>query len=683
MRKEIDRYRYQMHVEERLEISEEALDSLKHELTELEALYPDLITPDSPSQRVAGKPLDMFRKSEHRHPMLSLNDVFDEQELQDWEDRLQRLLPGEEIEYYAELKIDGLAITLRYQDGMFVQGATRGDGKVGEDVSQNLKTIQSLPLRLDLGRVGESFRGMDLSRLEFRGEVFLGKTSFDRINAEQTAAGEPLFANPRNAAAGALRQLDSSVVARRKLDLFVYELANAPEIGITTHEQIHELAKQLGFKTNPHTRRCRSLQEVITYYQQAQKDREALPYGIDGVVILVNSLDQQKRLGAVGKSPRWGTAYKFPAEQVTTVVESISVQVGRTGVLTPVANLRPVQLAGTTVKRATLHNQDEISRKDIRVGDTVVIHKAGDIIPEVVEVLPGFRTGQEIPFVMPDACPVCGSTVIREEGGVVVRCTNRDCFPRRVREIAHFVSKGAFNIDGMGIRSVELLLTEGLIRDAADLFSLTAEQLLGLEGFKDKAASNLITAIETSKYVTLARFFYSLSIPGIGSQMAADIAAALASFLSPEDEGSRPSFVWEKAAAHTVESWQHIEGIGELTAIDLYDYFHTAAHQLLFKRFELSGVVLRIPSKIAPSSSFAGKTFLFTGGLDLWTRSEAEELVRTYGGQVASSVNKKLDVLVAGQEAGSKLEKARVLGVRVISEEEFRTLVEVAQNLVK
>jgi DNA ligase (NAD+) len=676
LRREIDRYRYQMHVEENLEIPEEVLDSLKFELVKLEETYPELVTPDSPTQRVAGAPQARFEKVMHRYPMLSLNDVFDETELQAWGKRLSRALPEETFGYYAEMKIDGLAVSLRYERGTFVEGVTRGDGKVGENITQNLRTIQSLPLILDLDPDKIRQAGLpeiDLSVLEFRGEVYFSRKEFERVNAEQAAKGLPLLANPRNSAAGSLRQLDPRITASRNLSLFIYELANAREIGLTTHEQIHQLARLVGLPTNRNAKLCADLQEVAAYHRHLQSLRGTLPYGIDGMVVNVNDLDQEARLGAVGKSPRWSVAFKFPAEQVATVVEDILIQVGRTGALTPVAKLKPVLLDGSTVQRATLHNQEEIDRKGIRIGDTVIVQKAGDIIPEVVSVLENFRTGNETVFAMPTHCPRCGTPVERKDGEVAVRCPNPDCPARRLRELQHFVSKGAMDIDGLGKQTIEQLLSEGYIASSADLFDLTQEDLLELEGFAEKSAEKLLQALQDCRAVTLGRFIFALGIRGIGGQTAELISRFLAERLP---EGASTRDILTSFQTLTAEDLESVDGIGPVNATNVETFVSNPLNREVLDRLA-AHVLLSLPPRLtADDSPVAGKTFVFTGTLEHFGREDAKRLVESHGGKVAGSVGKKVDYVVAGAEAGSKLDKAQALGIAILDEAGFRALID-------
>lgn len=684
LRREIDRYRYQQHVEDNLSVSEAALDSLKHELVQLENVFPELITPDSPSQRVAGQALDKFQKVEHTFRLFSLNDVFSQEALGEWEQRLQKLLPGESISYYVEPKIDGLAFTLLYQDGQYQQAATRGDGLVGEDVTQNVKTIESLPLYLDFPNKQVS----DLVKrtpLHFRGEVFFPLTAFEQLNRRQEEQGEKLYANPRNAAAGSLRQLDPKLTAERKLDAFIYELANAQQVGLTTHEQIHQLAHKLGFKTNPLCRTCANLPEVMEYYHHLQQQRDDLGYHIDGVVVLVNDLDQQQRLGVVGKAPRWAVALKFPAEQATTQVKDIEIHVGRTGVLTPVALLNPVALAGTTVKRASLHNAGEIQRLDLRVGDTVIVQKAGDIIPEVVQVLPELRTGREKVYIFPTTCPICASPTEsaqigvdgKESDGAAIICTNIDCPERRVQEIVYFVGKGAMNIVGLGAQVIQRLFERALIRRPADLYQLQEEDLLPLEGFQYKSVRNLLRSIRGSKSVRVERFLLALGIPGVGSQT----ARLLVDFLqqrSEEPAGQLDLFPSSEnqpkwlltARSLTSEEWQLLDGIGPILARQLVDFFQkrfSEIEELLF-----AGITLNWPEKKEQlGKKFQGQSFLFTGKLQQLTRSEAEQRVHALGGEIARGVKKDLDFLVVGDKPGGKMTKAEKLGIKVLSEKEF------------
>jgi len=530
LRKEISHHRYLYHVLDRIEISDAALDSLKNELEKLEERFPDLITPDSPTQRVGGRALEKFKKVEHSTPMISLHDAFTAQEMRDWEERIQKLVPGKKLDYYAEMKMDGLAVSLIYENGVFVRGATRGDGRIGEDVTQNLKTIEAIPLKLEVEKV--MFRDLVPKigtkslpvRIEARGEVIMTKKVFAELNKEYAKKGLGLLANPRNAAAGSIRQLDSKITASRRLDCYIYGLAT--DLGQKTHEEEHLIAKLLGFKTIAYNKYCENLEEVVKFHDYWVKHKYKLPYDCDGVVVTVNNLSLHEKLGVVGKGPRYIMAFKFAGEEATTIVEDIIVQVGRTGALTPVAHLKPVNVGGVVVSRATLHNADEIKRLGIKIGDTVIVRRAGDVIPDIVRVLSKLRTGKEKAFHMPHKCPVCGSDVERKEisgkkgASVAYYCTNKTCFAQSRRRLMHFVSKGALDIAGLGPKIVEQLINEGLVSDPADFYELEQGDLKLLERFAEKSASNIIKAIKNSKQVTLARFIYALGILHVGEETA-------------------------------------------------------------------------------------------------------------------------------------------------------------------
>lgn len=681
LRRVIAQFRQQMHLTNDLEISEEALDSLKHELQVLEDRYPSLRDSQSPTQLVAGGVLDSFEKVEHRWRMYSLSDVFDRDELSGWVERLERMgLSQENRAFYVEPKIDGLAVSLVYRQGRFVQAATRGDGVVGEDVTLHLKTVSSLPLELstkNLKKVPSALEKAlisDSTQLHFRGEVFMPVSEFERINQERSQLGQKLFANPRNAASGSLRQLDSRITASRKLDLFVYELAAAFDLGFKGHQEIHEVSALLGQPTNPWCRYVQTVDQVMDYYVWLQEKRVELPYHIDGVVVIVDSLVEQQRLGYVGKSPRWAVALKFPADQVTTVVEGIDVQVGRTGVLTPVANLRPVEVAGSVVRRATLHNQDEIDRKDVRVGDTVIIQKAGDIIPDVVEVVKELRPDGSVKFVLPDRCPACGSLVERnlEDGGAVKWiCKAFDCPAKHYKRLIHFVSKPAMNIVGLGQQVVAQLVESGLVSQPSDFFSLEADDLMKLEGFQEKSVDNLLKSVEDSREVPMERFLFSLGIIGVGSQT----AILLVDYLLKKIQESGQSLDQWLVVAKSLEvgDWVEVEGVGQVVAQNLVDFYSN--------RFDLVQNLLDVgveplwpeirDSKVAQPSFLNNKNVLFTGSLKGGTRQEAQDLVRNQGGKVVGSVSKKLDYLVVGHKPGQKLQQAQKLGVKILSEEEF------------
>ncbi|HET6454739.1 MAG TPA: NAD-dependent DNA ligase LigA [Armatimonadota bacterium] len=657
LRDEINYHNYRYYVLDQPVISDAEYDRLMRELESLEEQFPDLITPDSPTQRVGAKPIAAFASYTHRQPMLSLSNAFGTDELGAFDKRIKRMLemdPEADIEYASELKIDGLAVSLTYEDGRFVVGATRGDGFSGEDITTNLKTIKAIPLVLFEAETAPPV-------MEVRGEVFLHHDEFRRINREREEAGEPTFANPRNAAAGSVRQLDPSVTARRNLDIWVYGTGFVQGNGFRTHSETLEALKKWGFKVNPNTRVCRNLQEVEAYIAEYGEKRESLGYEIDGVVVKANSIELQDRLGYVARSPRWAAAYKFPAMQETTVVRQIFVSVGRTGALTPVAIMDPVEVSGVTVSRATLHNEDEIRRKDVRCGDTVVIQRAGDVIPEVVQVIKEKRTGDEEPFVMPEKCPVCGGRVERPEDEAVARCVNLAC-PAQVRgRIIHFTSRNALNIEGVGPAQVDQLVERGLVHDPADLYSLTVDDLLTLERMGKKLAQKLYDAIQGSKEPPLDRLIYALGIRHVGEHVAQVLA---------EHFGSMEAIMDAPESELTA-----VAEIGPVIAKSIASFFAEPQNREIVKKLREAGVRPGIQA-VQVSAELEGKTFVFTGMLASSTREQAEEIVRQHGGKAASSVSRSTDFVVAGESAGSKLQKARELGVRVITEEEFRRMIQ-------
>ena len=655
LRKEIHEHNYRYYVLDQPVISDAEYDHLMRELEDLERRFPQLITPTSPTQRVGAPPLDKFEEVRHTIPMLSLANAFEEEEIREFDRRIRRFLETQqEIEYCAELKIDGVAVELVYENGHLVIGSTRGDGFVGENVTQNLKTIKSIPLVL----IDSPDRPVP-SRLEVRGEVFLPIKAFQEINQKRTESGEPLFANPRNAAAGSLRQLDSSITAQRPLDIYCYAIGQV--IGPTFHTQweILNTLSLWGFKVNPHRRRCRNIDEVLRFYQEMDETRESLPYEIDGIVIKVNALALQEKLGTIARSPRWALAYKFKPRQAVTQIREIVVNVGRTGALTPTAVMDPVRLGGVEVSRATLHNQDEIDKKDIRVGDWVVVQRAGDVIPEVVRVLPEKRTGKEKKFRIPDKCPVCGSEVFRPEGEAVARCTGAACPAKLKESLIHFASRDAMNIEGLGEKLIEQLVDKGLVKDYADLYSLTRDDLLQLERMGEKLAGNILTAIEKSKTTTLARLIYALGIFHVGEHVAKILARHFPTL--------------EKLSQSSIEELQKIKGIGNEIASSIVKFFQQKANLRLIGKLKKAGV--KVPSSGPPkgreTSKWEGLTFVFTGTLKTMTREEAESRVEALGGHAASSVSAKTDFVVVGENPGSKLERAQALGVRTITEEEF------------
>jgi DNA ligase (NAD+) len=659
LRQTINYHEYRYHVLDKPEISDAAFDSLKHELYQLEQQYPDLITPDSPTQRVSGRALEKFAKVKHKIPMLSLEDVFTVEELEAWEKRIKKLIGDTKLDYFAELKVDGFAISLIYKNGLLVCGSTRGDGKIGEDVTQNLKTIPSIPLRIELLHdirkdviQKRLWRVIQKGEIEIRGEVYMTIKAFKKVNQEREKKGLSLYANPRNTAAGSIRQLDPKVAASRELNFLAYDIVT--DVGQQTHQEEHQIVQALGFRTDQ-GQYCRSLKEVTTFWEKIKREREKLPYQIDGVVVNVNDNKIFEKLGVVGKAPRGAIAFKFPAQEATTVVENIVVQVGRTGALTPVACLRPVRLGGTTITRATLHNEDEIKRLDVRLGDTVVIQRAGDVIPDVVKVLKRMRTGQEKKFQMPKKCPVCGAKVVRPKGEAVHRCSNKKCGAQQRQRIEHFVSKKGFDIVGLGPKIVNQLMDEGLISDPADIFFLTEGDLLPLERFAEKSAKNLVEAIQKSKKISLAKFIYALGIRHVGEETAIDLASHFGSL--------------DRLQKASLEELLSIQDIGEVVAKSIYDWFQDRVHLKFLDKLIKAG--LKIEKVKIKKKILAGQTFVLTGELDSMTREEAKEKIRSLGGNIASSVSKKTDFVVVGREPGSKYERAKKLGVKIIEEEEF------------
>lgn len=646
LRAEIDHHRYLYHVLDKQEISDAALDSLKHELSQLENEFPDLITADSPSQRVSGSVLPEFKAVPHSVRMLSLNDIFSSEELTQWETRCQKIVPGK-YEYFVELKIDGVALALVYEDGVLVQAATRGDGNNGEDVTQNIKTIEAIPLRLR-----QEFKG----RIEVRGEIYMLKEDFDAMNREREKKGEALFANPRNVSAGSIRQLDPAITASRPLRFFAWEITQGRDANTRTEE--YKTLQAWGFPVPPEAKKFKTVSEITDFIAKEEKRRLQYPFQVDGLVIKINDISTFTRLGVVGKAPRGAVAFKFAAEEATTVVEDIVVQVGRTGALTPVAHLQPVRVAGTTVSRATLHNADEIKRKDVRVGDTVIVRKAGDIIPEVVSVLSKLRPDHAKPFTMSTVCPVCESAIIQDPDGVVLRCSNPNCFPQQRERILHAVSRAALDIEGLGEKIIEQLLQAGLIEDAADLWELTEGDLLPLERFAEKSARNVVAEIQARKKVPLSRFLVALNIPHVGVVTAQYMA--------------RTFLDLKKVLAASEEDMKTVPGVGEKTTQEIISYLQSKDAKKLIKKFEQGGLKVMAEKTAGPLN---GKTFLFTGTLPNMSRDEAKQIIQGKGGLIASAVGKGVDIIVAGEEAGSKLNKARELGLKIITPQEFLKLI--------
>jgi DNA ligase (NAD+) len=652
--KEIEYHNYRYYVLDDPEISDAAYDALLKELEGLEEKFPELKSPNSPTQRVGSAPLEAFGQVPHTIPMLSLANAMEEEAVIEFDQRVKRFLKtNADIAYVAEPKLDGVAIELIYERGELAAGSTRGDGYTGEDVTTNLRTIKTIPLHLIERK--ESVP----ARLEVRGEVYMEVADFKALNKRQEANGEPLFANPRNAAAGSLRQLDSAVTAQRPLKLFCYGVGEVRGRIFESQWDVLRRLPQWGLRTNPLVRRCRHIQEAVAYYKEINAEREVQPYEMDGVVIKVDSFALQRQLGEVSRSPRWAVAYKFPAKEETTRIIEIKAQVGRTGALTPVALMEPVRIGGVEVKRATLHNQDEIDKKDIRIGDIVVVRRAGDVIPEVVKVISSKRTGAEKRFSMPKSCPVCGSDVVRLPGEAVHRCVGISCAAQLKGRIRHFASKRAMDIDGLGVKLIDQLVEKGLVKDVADLYFLTQVNLASLERMAEKSAENLIKALVKSKHPTLARFLYALGMRHVGEHIAQVLGREVADL--------------DRFYKITAEELEDIPGIGPEVAQSVYGFFHDKKNREVIKRLQKAGV------KIAASSAkralpLQGQTFLFTGTLEEMTRDQAKDLVLAFGGEIAATAGRGVDYVVVGKEPGSKYAKAKELGLTIIDEAEFKRL---------
>lgn len=669
LRQLIDRYRYQYHVLDQPVVSDAVNDSLKHELYTLEQQYPDLITPDSPTQRVGGQPLPKFKKVEHQQPMLSMEDVFSVDELIAWDARLRKLEEGRQLDYYAMLKIDGLAVSLVYQDGILTTAATRGDGRVGEDVTNNVKTIEAVPLSLRQpsdSEVRHLIKQFAVSkgaaerlasrhgRIEIRGEIYMPKKAFDKMNQERAKRGEETFANPRNVSAGSIRQLDPAVTASRPLSFFAWRVEG--ETGLTTHAAGIELLKLFGFKTSL-GEQCASLTQVEKFFSRIEKKRSQLDYWIDGVVVRVNSDKVFRELGVIGKTPRGLVAWKFPPEESTTRVEAVEWFVGRTGALTPVANVTPTFIAGTTVVHASLHNADEIARLGLKIGDTVVLTKAGDIIPKIIKVLPELRTGKEKTIVIPKLCPVCGSPIARREGEVAYYCTNKNCYAMEREGVLH--AARAFAIDGLGDKIIERLLNAGIVKIAPDIFRLTPGDLLALEGFAQVSANKLVNEIARHKTIELEDFIVALGIRHVGSETAFVLAQAFGDI--------------HQLATASEQELVEVPDVGETVAHEIATFFASAQARKLLKDFAEVGVTIKKAKAV--KRVLMGKRFVLTGTLANIGREEAKEKIRLLGGNVSESVSKKTDYVVVGESPGSKADKARELGVPILSESEFLRMI--------
>lgn len=652
LRHTLDELSYQYYTLDKPTVTDYEYDMMYRELETIEKAHPEWITPDSPTQRVGSKISGGFAKYTHDRPMLSLGDVFNDAELMEFDQRVRQDLGGEDLEYVVELKIDGLAVNLIYEHGQFIRGVTRGDGRVGEDITNNVRTIRTIPLHID----------SDSPHIEIRGEVYMPIDSFARLNAQRRDDELEPFANPRNAAAGSLRQLDPKITAQRKLAFFAYALGGTVGIEIHSQEELLADLKAFHFQVNPEYRKFKTMKDVIAFIHTWDERRDTLPYATDGMVVKVNSFAQQARLGNTVKIPRWAIAYKFPPEQAKTNVLDISITLGRTGVLTPAADLQPVRLAGTTVKRATLHNEDYIKEKDIRIGDTVIIQKAGEIIPEVVRPVLEARTGKETVFAMPKTCPCCGGPVVRRDGEAATRCINPSCPAVIGEQIAHFVSRDAMNIDGLGDAIVQQLLQQHLIKDVSDIYGLAKDELVDLEGFGEKSADNLLKAIEDSKHVGLARVLFALGIRFVGAKAGRILAECFGSM--------------DALQQASVEELTAIGDIGPRIAESIVSYMADADHQGLIQKLQAQGVDMTAEKRQLISAAFDGEIVVLTGKLQTMTRKEAQQAVEDRGGTCTSSVTKKTTLVVAGAEPGSKYEKAQKLGTHIISEEEFRDWLE-------
>ncbi len=655
LRKTIREHEYRYYVLDDPKISDAEFDKLMNQLKALEAKYPDLVTPDSPTQRVGGSPREGFQTVRHKRPMLSLDNAFSYDELREFDRRVRELAGRERVEYVTEHKFDGLSMSLQYEGGVFARGVTRGDGTTGEDVTPNVRAIRSVPLRVDSATLKKLRLGADF---EVRGEIIMPRSAFEELNRQQEEQGGKRFANPRNAAAGAVRVLDPAITASRRLDFYAYMLLAGDRVPVKRHSDALEALAKLQFKVSRDWKLCRTLDEVLKYCEAWESRREKLPYEIDGIVIKVNDIALQEELGFTAKAPRWAVAYKYPAHQATTVVKDIQVNVGRTGVLTPVAILEPVQVGGVTVSRSTLHNMDEVQRLGVQIGDTVLIERAGEVIPHVLKVVKEGKNRR--PFVMPKECPVCGTKIHKAEGEVAYRCVNAACPAKLKESLLHFAGRHAMNIDGLGAKIVDQLVDKGLVKDFADLYSLKLEQLAGLERMAEKSAQNLLDEIEASKSNSLARLIYALGIPFVGERTAQLLAEHFGSL--------------DKLASATVEELSEVPEVGPKVAASIVEFFSEPANRKLVEKLRKAGLRFTEERKAPRDSRLAGKTFVFTGALAHRSREEAEELVVSHGGKVSSSVSKKTDYVVVGSEPGSKYDKAKSLGVTILDETQFEKL---------
>ncbi len=659
LREEIAKHDYYYYVQDSPVISDREYDLLRRKLEELEKSFPELISPDSPTQRVGGKPLEAFNSVNHKTPMLSLDNAFNINELRDFALRIKNLTGITEMEYVVEPKIDGLAVSLLYEDGMLVRGATRGDGHTGEDITHNIKTIKSVPLKL-----------RDRVTLEARGEIYMPREAFEQLNNKRVAEALPLFANPRNAAAGSVRQLDPRVAAARQLDLFIFTMGSYEGYTFKTHFEALEYLKKIGLRVNPHINIYKYMEEIIEVCQEWSARRQDLPYEIDGAVIKVNDLKLQEQLGFTSKSPRWAIAFKFAAEQVETEVEDIMVSVGRTGTLTPIALLKPVKVSGSVVKRASLHNEDILQEKEVKIGDRVIIHKAGDVIPELVKVIKEKREGQEKEFNMPEECPACKENVVRLPGEVALRCINATCPVQTYERIVHFSSRGAMDIEGLGLAVALQLWENNLVRDVSDLYYLKREDLIGLERMGEKSVHNLLVSIEKSKNNPLNKLLYGLGLRFVGEKVSKILAENFPSI--------------EKIMEAETEEMLSIPEIGPRIATSVYEFFRGKSNLKVIEKLKTAGVnVCMEPPKKERDKTLEGLTFVLTGKMERYSRDEAKELIESMGGRITSSVSKNTDFVVAGENSGSKHDQAISLEVKILDEKEFQELVVSGQQVQK